>query len=194
MREPSAAPAHTPEPRQQCGVCGSFLNDDAAPGKHECPKCGTVYEVPAAPLAPQEIADMRALYGPIEVPPCRICGGPMTIGSVGGGPTVWRCNVLNVSREQGRRPTEAEWAHYGDSEWRDHRCGGDSRVIRALNALAGASDPAAVRALVEACRKLVTHSNRWLTVAVQEGQADDEDDDVLAHAIRALAAFPDGAK
>ena len=75
--------------------------------------------------------ELRAYYGPVEVPPCRLCGAPLTIGSIGGGKaTKWACSAADF-KTMGK-----DWLdHYSKSRWTDYRRGGDERVIAALDAL-----------------------------------------------------------
>lgn len=85
------------------------------------------------------LAELREQYGPVEVPPCRVCGGRLSIQSIGMGPTVWACDGYASEEErgqryaQGRRPADD---HYSRSRWEDHARGGDSRVIAVLDRLA----------------------------------------------------------
>jgi hypothetical protein len=92
------------------------------------------------PLSTHEINVLRERYQSVPTPTCRVCGGEMAIGSMGGGmPTVWHC-----------ASPEADWLGHGektyDSEphprydhWQrstvEQRIHGDSRVIRALDEL-----------------------------------------------------------
>ena len=73
-------------------------------------------------------ADLKALrerYTTEEPPPCRVCGGVLSIQSMGGGQaTEWACSD---------RPRQAvnndEWYdHYGRSRWTQYRSG-DRRVL-----------------------------------------------------------------
>ena len=68
------------------------------------------------------------------IPPCRVCGGPLTIGSMGGGhATRWGCDgrIEDPSRPEavvyadGRTVADE---HYAQSQWTQHRSG-DTRVI-----------------------------------------------------------------
>lgn len=94
------------------------------------------------------LAELTASYGPVEVPPCRVCGAALGLASAGAGPTVWACS--------GREPDPADpkrlrWSadrapadeHYSRSRWEDNRCGGDERVmdlVRRFSGASGASD------------------------------------------------------
>lgn len=88
------------------------------------------------------LADLRRRYGPVEVPPCCVCGGRLGVQSIGGGPTVWACDGFASAEErertgdryaEGRSPADE---HYSRSRWEDHYRGGDSRVIAVLERLA----------------------------------------------------------
>ena len=68
------------------------------------------------------------------IPPCRVCGGPLTIGSMGGGhATKWGCDGRIEDPE---RPDAGVYAdgrtiadeHYAQSQWTQHRSG-DIRVV-----------------------------------------------------------------
>lgn len=67
------------------------------------------------------IERLREYHTPTEIPPCRICGRPLTIQAIGGGkPTVWGCSEWdeNGERVPGRRCADQ---HYGDSKFEDHK-------------------------------------------------------------------------
>ncbi len=76
----------------------------------------------------QEIIDeLTERYKPTEIPPCRICGGKLSIGKIGGGePTIWACAGTEddpdrpgfVRRKKGRNLADR---HYSDSEFIDRR-------------------------------------------------------------------------
>lgn len=74
------------------------------------------------------IAELRDRYSEPVVPPCRICGGPLSIERCGGdSPTIWRCTGrTDDGYAPGRKMCDA---HYENSEWADRRAGGDERVI-----------------------------------------------------------------
>jgi len=66
-------------------------------------------------------------YAAPEIPPCRICGGELSIGQIGGGlPTVYYCTAMADAPRNGR---EKDWQHYGDSKWAAPRQTGDLRVL-----------------------------------------------------------------
>lgn len=83
-------------------------------------------------------------YAPSEVPPCRVCGRPLTISSIGGGePTRWGCSGLIPDPDNPGTPDKSGkmiWAegrtvadeHYSKSIWEDRRRGGDEVVIELL--------------------------------------------------------------
>ena len=101
------------------------------------------------------IAEVVARYTADPVPPCRVCGGALSIQSCGGGgnATVWGCSGMEDDPERpgymrymsGRRCADD---HYSQSRWTQYR-GGDSDVIelaRRFHALAARlSGMAAVR-------------------------------------------------
>jgi hypothetical protein len=70
------------------------------------------------------LSGLRERYEPTEVPPCSVCGGPLTLASCGGGrPNIWGC-----SPETG----VVDWDHYSQSRWEDYRSGGDSEVMELI--------------------------------------------------------------
>lgn len=91
---------------------------------------------------------LRERYAPTEVPPCRVCGGPLSLAAIGGGkPTVWACsgNEDDPDRPGYIRSQPGRWGnakdgvseygpggHYHDSRWVDRRQGGDSQVIELI--------------------------------------------------------------
>lgn len=80
------------------------------------------------------IAELRDRYAPTAAPPCRICGGELSLERAGGGnPSVWRCaGRVEGGYAPGRKIADQ---HYKDSEWTDYRAGGDQRVIDICDAL-----------------------------------------------------------
>ena len=100
-----------------------------------------------APLTDEQIARLRQRYTPPAIPPCRVCGGPLSIGAVGGGqPTVWACSGQEADpdhpgrlrRQLGRGVADE---HYSRSRWEDRSQGGDSDVIALLDALSISRQP-----------------------------------------------------
>ena len=76
--------------------------------------------------------DLTRRYGPVEVPTCRVCGGELSVQSVGtGGPTVWGCSGTD---DDGRLLPDRRMAdeHYSRSRWEDYRQGGDELVMELL--------------------------------------------------------------
>lgn len=54
-----------------------------------------------AELSASDIANMRAIYTPPPIPPCCVCGGPLSIGAIGGGkPTQWACSGMDTDPER----------------------------------------------------------------------------------------------
>lgn len=78
------------------------------------------------------LAELTRSYSPPEVPPCRICGAPLTVQRSGGGqPTVWGCDGRgdDFKFQPGRRLADD---HYTESRWLDSRRGGDDRVLELI--------------------------------------------------------------
>jgi len=70
-------------------------------------------------------------YAPTDVPPCRVCGGELSIQAVGGGqPTQYAHQVMKP--EGG-----VDWDHYKESAWEDRRQGGDEAVIDLIRRFKG---------------------------------------------------------
>ena len=66
-------------------------------------------------------------YTPDPVPPCRVCGGKLSIQAIGGGrPTVYACSGSYedengaIRRSEGRSPADE---HYSNSRWEQYRHG-----------------------------------------------------------------------
>ena len=73
------------------------------------------------------VAELRKSYEPSTIPPCRVCGGKLTMASVGGGtPTAYACS--DPRTPEGKM----DWNHYSQSRWEDYRRGGDDRVLELL--------------------------------------------------------------
>jgi hypothetical protein len=74
-------------------------------------------------------AELRARYTAEPVPPCRVCGRPLTPEKMGGGsPTEWACG--DFIRESKR--TDADYQHYRDSRWTQYQHG-DPDVLALLD-------------------------------------------------------------
>jgi hypothetical protein len=80
------------------------------------------------------LVDLVARYTADPVPPCRVCGGELSIQACGGGmPTVWGCSGLEddpgkpgfVRYIEGRRCADE---HYARSKWTQYQRG-DSDVL-----------------------------------------------------------------
>jgi len=80
------------------------------------------------------LACLRERYAADPVPPCRVCGGELSIASCGGGrPTEWACSTWEddpdkpgeLRRKDGRSIADA---HYERSFWTQYR-GGDEAVL-----------------------------------------------------------------
>jgi len=82
------------------------------------------------------LAKLRERYAPTVIPPCRMCGGELSIARIGGGhPTIWTCSGQERGEngllhwKTGRSPADK---HYSDSEFTDRRQGGDADVIELI--------------------------------------------------------------
>ena len=89
------------------------------------------------------VAELRERYAPPTVPPCRICGGALSLQQTGGGaPDVWACTgLVEGEYAYGRRIADQ---HYEASTWVDYKAGGDQRVIVLCDALESAGRQAEV--------------------------------------------------
>lgn len=108
-----------------------------------------------------EILDeLKERYKPTEIPPCRVCGGKLSIQSIGLGPTVWACDRFDEdgNRIKGRKPADE---HYSKSRIEDHRGGGDDLVIELIRRYQEASvaeaDPPLVRTPTQQREAELTH-------------------------------------
>ena len=80
------------------------------------------------------IAVLNDRYEPSKIPPCRVCGGELSIGAIGGGePTRYGCMADNG-------------AHYGHSTWEDRRQGGDGDVLELIARFSRQNAPAVATA------------------------------------------------
>lgn len=78
------------------------------------------------------LAELRRRYAPSDIPPCRVCGGELSLQSIGGGePTVWACSGQNEDGSwlPGRRIADD---HYSRSRYVDRRQGGDEVVMELI--------------------------------------------------------------
>lgn len=82
------------------------------------------------------ITGLEHIYQATAVPPCRVCGGVLSIQSMGGGqPTVWACDPKEWPDDgepfykPGRSFIDD---HYERSHWTDYRQGGDSKVMELI--------------------------------------------------------------
>jgi len=109
-------------------------------------------------LSDERLDFLLKLYAPTVVPPCRVCGGDMGIGKIGGGgPTVWACNhAFDAGHNR-----EA-WDHYGKSEFVDRRQGGNGEVCELI------AEVRALRECEKALRDLRECSNPFLTFGERE--------------------------
>ena len=84
------------------------------------------------------IARLTEKYKPSEIPPCRFCGGKLSIGSIGGGkPTVWACSTMEDDPDKpGYLRVKVDRQriddHYSQSRYEDRRQGGDSDVMELI--------------------------------------------------------------
>ncbi len=81
---------------------------------------------------------LRRSYSRPTIPPCRVCGGTLSVQAMGGGrPTEWACDGREDDPEhpgerrfkEGRRVADE---HYSGSRFTDYRQGGDSLVIELI--------------------------------------------------------------
>lgn len=81
------------------------------------------------------IARLTARYKPTEIPPCRVCGGPLTCVAAGGGrPTEWACTGREYDPDTNeyigwKEDRRAADDHYRESRFTDYRQGGDDDVM-----------------------------------------------------------------
>ena len=88
----------------------------------------------SALVTPELIEALRERYTPKPLPPCRVCGSPLTLASMGGGKVPeYACS--NATDANGKTDLE----HYGQSK-HTHYGTGDSHVIAALDALTAMAD------------------------------------------------------
>lgn len=84
------------------------------------------------PITNEQIGALRERYTPTPVPPCRVCGSPLTLASMGGGKAPeYSCS--SASDANGKTDLE----HYAQSKY-THYGTGDSQVIALLDALSAA--------------------------------------------------------
>lgn len=84
-------------------------------------------------LTEDELSQLAERYTPDEIPPCRVCGAPLTIGAMGGGAaTKWACSAASVTGpypediatdQQKRTYRRAQMDHYSASKWTEYRSG-----------------------------------------------------------------------
>lgn len=129
------------------------------------------------------IESLSDRYTPEPVPPCRVCGGELSVQSIGGGnATVWGCSGTeddpdrpgHVRYKEGRRVADD---HYAQSTWTQHR-EGDSAVlemIRRQKLLQTQGD-----ALTKRVRELEAVIDRVLSDVDDDGAAEAHDVAVLA--------------
>lgn len=91
-------------------------------------------------LTVEELGALRAYYEPPATPACRVCGGEMGIGSMGGGgPTIWHCSsddadwLSHGERSYGRDP-HPRYDHWEASTYHQPSHG-DGFVVRAVDEL-----------------------------------------------------------
>lgn len=87
-----------------------------------------LYDLPPEEWTLEELAgELRDRYEPPTIPPCRLCGAPLTIEQAGGGqPTVYACMRRDIADHDERME------HYSRSEWLDYKRGGDPEVMELL--------------------------------------------------------------
>jgi hypothetical protein len=89
----------------------------------------------------ETVARLRKRYTAETVPPCPVCGEPLSIQAAGGGSITWGC----VKRDDGKSPLDD---HYERSRWQQFRTG-DSDVIALLDRLQSLSLPVAGEQIAE---------------------------------------------
>lgn len=84
-------------------------------------------------LPPEDLLErLRQRYSAEPVPPCQVCGGELSIQSMGGG----QATKYGCPRPEG--VTYRDWAeHYDRSVWTQYRAG-DSEVIALVDAVEAA--------------------------------------------------------
>ncbi len=84
------------------------------------------------------VEELTELYRPSVIPPCPVCGGPLSPQQMGGGePAVWACSTNEddpdkpgyVRRKAGRGVADE---HYSASQYIDRRQGGDELVMELI--------------------------------------------------------------
>jgi len=141
-------------------------------------------------LNPQLADALERDFAAPEIPPCRICGGELSIGQIGGGlPTVYYCAAMADAPRNGR---EKDWQHYGDSKWAEPRQTGDLRVLELVRRFRAVHQER-TRLRVALIGMIGTDDPRELAnmiALVQMSQLPDEDKNVVLNAIAALASDP----
>lgn len=133
-----------------------------------------------ATITNERLADLIVRNTPEVIPPCRVCGGPLSIQSAGSGEIVWGCN--NVRTEAG-----VDWKHYEGSRHRQCPIGdGDVDVdvvsalteLQSLRSQAGVSEAVAeIDTLLDNC-----HVVEDIDIAAQH--------EAVKVIVRSLAARP----
>lgn len=130
------------------------------------------------------IEELRERYTPEQVPPCRVCGGELSVQSIGGGnATVWACSGMEDDPEQpghsrykaDRRPADD---HYAQSRWIQHRDGDRTvlELIRRFETVGAAPDgkvqlPEKARAGIEVLHHVVESLLTTSRYVDEEGEA-----------------------
>jgi hypothetical protein len=94
-------------------------------------------------LTTEELGELKERYTAEEVPPCRVCGGQLTVQSMGGGQaTEYACGsqtrgfevpLADQDDPQKVRAYNEQWYdHYGRSKWTQYRSG-DRRVLALID-------------------------------------------------------------
>ena len=130
-------------------------------------------------------------YATQTIPPCRICGGALSIGQIGGGlPTVYYCMAMAAAPQNGR---EKDWQHYGDSKWVEPRQTGDLRVLELVRRFRAVHQER-TRLRVALIGMIGTGDPRELAsmmLTVTASPAGSEDRRIALNAIAALLPDPD---
>jgi hypothetical protein len=99
------------------------------------------------------LGDLTRRYSPTKIPPCHICGGPLSLMACGGGyPTEWYCDYQErgpdgtLRMKAGRTMLDE---HFNLSHLIDCRPGGDAAVIAMVERFRGLTEPATATACEE---------------------------------------------
>jgi hypothetical protein len=113
---------------------------------------------------------LRERYTPDPIPACRVCGGPLSLCSFGGGPTIYGCSEWEDDPEDPKRMRPKADRHPADEHYVQSRHmvyrDGDRQVIELLDALLTIHPGTPLADEVRAARAL-TAQGKKLADAVQ---------------------------